>query len=141
MIIIAFDSSISSAGYAVIDTKISDLPSSLIESGTIRSKRESNLTEKVVLLGDYVSKLCKLYNPEAIIIEKAESFTYAKTTKYTGKGLNRAAMAKNNISVGVIAGIASQYCVNIVFVSAQDWKGMQRKEVTRMVVNNEYNLK
>lgn len=141
MIVIAFDASIVHTGYAVIDTGIKILPKSLLDSGTISAKKDDDLTAKVVLLGHKIEELCKTHKPDAIVIERAEAFAYKGRKNLYGKSLNVDSMAKNALSVGVIAGIASLYCADIVFVSAQTWKGMQRKEVTRLVVNNEYGLK
>ena len=143
MIIIAFDASINNTGYAIADSEIKDSPKSLLKSGTLKIIKPDSVTlvEKVAILAVEVDNLCKFFKPDVIIIEKALAYAYKGRKNYYGKALNVNSMALNALSVGVIAGAVSKHSVNIKFVSAQEWKGMQRKEVTRLVVNNEYNLK
>ncbi len=140
MIIMAFDASINNTGYAVIDTDKPTKPESRICSGTIKYSTDNTTEGKSVLLGHNVAELCQLHKPDVVLVEKAEAITYARSMKYTGKTLNAGSMALNSYSAGIIAGVATQYCVNLVLVSAQTWKGLQKKAVTRLIVNNEYKI-
>ncbi len=79
---------------------------------------------------------------ELAIIEKPEGFSYDRhVSRRSGKAMNKKALGQNNFAVGIIAAVLSQHVDGIEFVSAQTWKGTQRKPVTRMIVNNTFGLK
>lgn len=76
------------------------------------------------------------------IIEKPEGFTYDRNvSRRTGKAMILKALAQNNFAVGIIAASLLGLVDKIEFVSAQTWKGKQRKSVTRMIMNNIFGLK
>lgn len=80
------------------------------------------------------------------IIEKAEGFTYSRSTKQGGgpnygKALNAKDMQRNHFAVGIIAATLAEVVEDIQFVTPKEWKGRQPKATTRLIVNNTFNLK
>lgn len=76
------------------------------------------------------------------IIEKPDGHSYSRSiSQSTGKAMNKKALGQNNFAVGIIAATLAEHVDAIEFVSAQEWKGSQRKSITRMIVNNQFGLK
>ena len=80
------------------------------------------------------------------IIEKAEGFTYSRSTKQGGgpnygKTLNAKDMQRNHFAVGIIAATLAEVVESIQFVTPKEWKGRQPKATTRLIINNTFTLK
>jgi len=79
------------------------------------------------------------------VIEKAEGFTYSRSTKgggrLPGKTLNAKEMQRNHFAVGIIAATLAEMVETIQFVTPKEWKGSTSKATTRLVVNNTFSLK
>jgi len=79
---------------------------------------------------------------DVVIIEKPEGFSYDRNvSRRSGKSMTKKSLGQNNFAVGIIAASLVGCVEQIEFVSAQIWKGKQRKSVTRNIVNTIFNLK
>jgi len=139
MKIISIDSSIAKIGWAVLNDTKSVGPEMLVGYGTIKIP-SGDINFKTQIITKELVKIIQKYNPEKALIETAKPFTYGRSTRY-GKPLNQKAMAKNNVAVGIITTVCQTRGMMTRHMSAQEWKGNQKKEITRWVVNATYDIK
>lgn len=133
MIVLSIDSSISNIGWAVLDDTETVGSKMLKGSGTLKIPN-LKMASKAKKIMDGITSLIDQYDTEVAVIERPMSFTYARTSRYT-RSLNQSAMAKNNIAVGIISATCIGRGLETHYMSAQDWKGKQPKEVTIQAVN------
>lgn len=139
MVILSIDSSIAKIGWAAMDDSKPVGATMLKGSGTLKIPA-IGLGEKTQKISESIQKLIEDYGAEAAVIEKPEPFTYGRSKRYN-RPLNQKSMAKNNIAVGIISAACAGKGLETHFLSAQDWKGSQQKELTIFNVNTLFNTK
>lgn len=138
MKILSIDSSIAKIGWAVLNDSKKVGKDMLIAFGTIKIPT-GDINAKSQIISREISRLIIEHNPSKAIIETPRPFTYGRSARYN-RPLNRKAMDKNNIAVGIITSACQIHGLMTQHFSAQDWKGNQKKEVTLWVVNETYGL-
>lgn len=139
MIVLAIDSSINNIGYAVLDDAL-PIDKARIASGTLKIPHVSE-TEKVREIFVAIKERIKRYKCQEAVIEKAEHFSYARSTNPYGRGKNRESLRLNTMAVGIISTTCQSEGMKITLVTPTEWKGKQPKEVTRIWVNDVFGLR
>ena len=115
---IAFDPSIVTTGYAVLKGK------ELVTFGDIKVKGK-DLSQRLAYLSKQVQLLIESYQPGQAAVEKAPSFSYARSTNgFTGKGVNAEAILINGYATGAILAALGMAGVRAQELDAHTWKKM-----------------
>lgn len=80
MIIMGIDSSTTSTGWAIIDTKLSG-NSRLMAHGTIKPNSKLKTTNRIIHIGKELKEIIRSWEPEFIVIEEINVFRNAKSTR------------------------------------------------------------
>ncbi len=138
MKLLSIDTSIAKIGWAVLDDQYPIGEKMLKGYGTIKIPAMA-ISEKTRNITIAIKEIIEKYTPDEAVIETPKPFTYGRSKRYN-RPLNQKAMAKNNIAVGVITSTCATLGLTTHHLSAQDWKGNQKKEVTLWAVNQTYSL-
>lgn len=122
MTIIALDSSINKTGYAVWQGR------KLLESGVLRTRGNSTAEKLLSLKQELVKVLTGKSIDRAYVETVGKGFSYfSKTSKYSGKSLNQAALHKLSMAVGALLLVLSDWGIVTEEVEATAWKAGRPK--------------
>lgn len=137
MYILSIDTSFRKIGWAILDTSKPEGSRRLIDYGTIWVRAKGNV-QRMVQIKSRLQYIIRRHQPNLAVIEKAESFTYNRSSHRGQKPLNLKAMQKHNISLGFITSVCLFCGLDIRYLSPLEWKGFQNKETTRTYVNEHF---
>lgn len=137
MTLVAFDPSLNNTGYCVWSD-------GYVQSGVLRTRGDS-VPEKLYSLARRVNDLMEDVvsnngNTEVyVIVETPDSFSFGRaTSRWTGRGMNQAALHKLNRAIGVIESCSFAWgpaVVDVVEVSVSMWKGRRKKKLDKAVAS------
>lgn len=125
--LLSVDCSINNNGIAVFDND-----NKLTEHFLITGRGNAE-QEKIKSILIDLTHAVRMYEIDTIVLEKPPTITYNRAAK-AYKTLNADAMQKLNMVVGAITGYVSVTFpdIKLIAVDVLQWKGRQKKEVTRM---------
>lgn len=131
--ILIIDPSINRTGYAVFDMSGS---SSIITSGVIRSLGEGS--DRLGSLHQQVKVIIEQHGVTHAVVEIPASYSYSRSqSKWSGKGMNQAALHILNRAIGAILAALSVADIETVEVAPQQWKGRRGKGIDKLIAQQQ----
>lgn len=127
--LISLDPSLNKTGYAISDGV------NILTSGVIRSRADGEIDKLLELsrgLKDVIGGR-DIPAVQSAIVEVPGSFSYARSTGKSGKGVNHSSLGKLNMAIGALCLTLKLWGIEVQTVEAHRWKGKRSKDLDKAI--------